>query len=892
MLVPVSVLPGILLDARGVVLSMAAVFGGPLVAFVAGVMAGAGRLWIGGAGMWSGLGIILVSILLGLAYLNLHRRGWIGIGPSQLWCLGFLVQTLNFLLVISIPGLDPATIFTQFGIAMFIVMPIATVILGTILGAIAQRREADSALRSSEAKLRAITEAIQDVLLVIDAQGNYLKIASSFPSDDSDKERLLGKSIHDTLAPNEAEKLISCVRKSLITDAPQVVEYSWHSTSGLKFLEAYARRIDTPIDGKPAAAVFVRDVSEHVRNEVKLRIAATAFESQSGIIITDEKSTILRANSAFCNITGYSLNEIIGKTPKILLSGKQCSKFYRAMWSEINKTGKWKGEVWNRRKNGDLFLELLSINSIRNNSGEITNYVASLIDITEQKAAEDRIKQLAYYDELTGLPNRRLFMDRLERAIAASARSEKHVALLFLDLDNFKNINDLHGHQIGDKTLTVAATRISSTVRANDTVARLGGDEFMIILEGFSTSAKETAEQAKRISHDLLAALVQPYDIEKLQLRSSASIGLVIFNDATCTTEELMRRADLAMYAAKSTGKNQVQLFEPCLQEALSARIDLEEDIRRGLLAGEFVAYFQPQVDSSGNLLGAEVLARWKHPQRGTLAPASFIEAAERAELIAELDLLMLKQACHLLATWRNHPGMSRLSLSVNISARLLYQPNFVEELICLIKQSNTAPSRLKLEITESLLLDDLPAAKAHINSLKYHGIRFALDDFGTGYSSLLYLQQLPLNQLKIDRSFVKGLPCSKSSTEIVRAICALGNSLNLEVIAEGVETEDQLATLIAKGCHRFQGYLFGRPMPLDGFEILATKTRNAPSVIENGCAIGAPAPYEHRSPRPPGIPIEAANTETLRQDIDQESRQPAIPKHIAVPAKAPQAMP
>lgn len=819
MLNPISPEPGIFFDGRNVVLSMAALFNGPLVATVAGLIAGIYRIWMGGSGTTLGLVEISLSILLGLCYRNFYLRGMLNIGPWQLWCLGVLMQILSMLLLFAAQA---ALIQEQAPASLLLVMPIATIVLGLMLKDIDQRKKIELSLQLRESRLSAITEAIPDTLLVLDEDGLYLEVAPAKKEMHSSVLiARIGQNVHDVLLKKEAERFMAFIRQTLASNSPQFIEYTLHCIDGIKVFEGHARRLGIQLNGKQAVVVLARDVTQRVDDEQELRIAAAAFETQQGMIITDEFNRILRVNQAFSTITGYSSEEAVGQKTSLLSSERQSPAFYQSMWQQLKATDRWQGEIWNRRKNGEIFPEWLSISAVRNTQGEVINYVASIDDTSERKAAEERIQHLAFFDGLTDLPNRSLLLDRLQHALDGCARSGECAALMFLDLDGFKNINDLHGHHIGDKVLRLAAVRLKNSVLVSDTVARLGGDEFVVLLEHLNKQPEQAAMQVEQATTLLLATLAMPYQIDGLELRSSASIGVTLFNDGSCSIDELVQRADLSMYEAKVAGKNTVRFFDPRMQEAISDRLNLEQDIRRGLLSEEFIPYLQPQLDENGRIVGAEVLARWQHPQRGLISPATFVQVAEQAGLIETLDMQMLHKTCHQLALWRYQPTKELLTLSVNLSARLLYQTNFVDRVLRKLRQSGADPRRLKLELTETLLLDDLPGAVARICELKAHGIRFSIDDFGTGYSSLAYLQKLSLDQLKIDQSFVSELPGDSNSLAIIRAICALGNSLQLEVIAEGVESNEQYIALLELGCRRFQGYLFGRPMPLNEFEHL-----------------------------------------------------------------------
>ncbi|MCQ4295203.1 EAL domain-containing protein [Pseudomonas stutzeri] len=818
---------GIILDARTVVLSMAGLFGGPLVAGIAGTLAGGYRLWMGGPGVVPGLANILLPILLGLTYRCAFRKRLLGIGFWQLLGFGLLLHLAVLgIVALLLPSPRGAAAVREIALPVLLALPLATAILGVLLNDLLERDRVEQALRFSEARLRAITQAIPDLLLVLDEDGRYLEILCAEPSLLFDEpSKLLGRRLHDVMPESEERRFLDFIQQTLNSDAPQLIEYNLQTLGGPKVFEGRALPLEQPEGQKRAVVWLSRDITDRVNTELERRIAAIAFESQQGMLITDAQNRILRVNRAFTRISGYSAAEAIGKTTALLASGKHGPEFYRSMWSSIEGTGVWEGEIWNRRKSGEIFPEWLTISAVLNPRGEVTHFVAAFTDITERKAAEERIHNLAFYDPLTGLPNRRLLLDRLHQAMAASRRSNQLGALMFIDLDNFKNINDLHGHQTGDQVLRIAAERLHGEVRASDTVARLGGDEFVVMLENLGDDPLRAAAQAEHIGMKLLNSLDRSYRLNELGLYSSASIGVVLFGAEANSSDELMKRADMSMYEAKISGKNALRFFDPRMQLAVQERLRLEGEIRQGLKNGEFVLHFQPQLEQIDGIVGAEALVRWQHPQRGLLSPAAFISQAEHAGLIHALDQQVLTQACTQLAHWADIPAFSQLSLSVNLSAHLLYQDNFVEKVLELLERSGANPARLKLELTETLLLDNMPEAIARMTRLKERGIRFAIDDFGTGYSSMSYLQQLPLDQLKIDQTFIRRLPDDASSLTIVRAICALATGLGLEVIAEGVEGEPQRAILLANGCHRYQGYLFGRPLAADAFEQLVRDT-------------------------------------------------------------------
>jgi diguanylate cyclase (GGDEF)-like protein/PAS domain S-box-containing protein len=587
--------------------------------------------------------------------------------------------------------------------------------------------------------------------------------------------------------------------------------HTWTS-SEISFLHSVSQQVSVALEK-------IRLMNERKQSEHDLRIAAIAFESQEGMLITDANSIILRANSAFINITGFDCKDVVGQNPRLLNSGRQDANFYKTMWQHIHNTGTWEGEIWNRRKSGEIYPEHLSITAVKDTLGIVTNYVATFNDITASKAAENEIKSLAFYDPLTSLPNRRLLMDRLNHALASSARSSRSGAVLFIDLDNFKTLNDTLGHDIGDLLLKQVSARLLSCVREGDTVARLGGDEFVVMLEDLSEHTIEAAEQTETVGEKILATLNQPYQLSAHACNSTPSIGATLFNDHVLPIEDLMKQADIAMYQAKKAGRNTLRFFDPEMQQTINTRAALESELHLAIKKQQFHLYYQIQVDSLNQPLGAETLIRWIHPERGMISPAQFIPLAEETGLILPIGLWVLDSACAQIKTWQSEPLTCDLVLAVNVSARQFRQADFVAQVQEVVARHAINPGRLKLELTESLLLDNVEEIISTMNALKEIGVRFSLDDFGTGYSSLQYLKRLPLDQLKIDQSFVRDIVFDNSDRAIVRTIIAMAQGLNLDVIAEGVETEEQRQLLLNKGCTHFQGYLFGRPTPIDQFE-------------------------------------------------------------------------
>jgi len=501
--------------------------------------------------------------------------------------------------------------------------------------------------------------------------------------------------------------------------------------------------------GKPLRSVgAVQDVTEQRLTEDNLRIAAVAFETHEAIMITDANANIVRVNQAFEDISGYRSEEILGKNPRILNSGRQDKTFYADLWAQLLSSGTWSGEIWDKRKNGQIYPKWLTITAVKDLLGNATEYVAIFSDITARKQAEEEIRNLAFYDALTKLPNRRLLLDRFHLALSASARNSRCGALLFLDMDKFKVLNDTLGHDYGDLMLIEVARRAQECVRDLDTVARLGGDEFIVLLEGISESMEKASKKAALIAEKLRVSLSQPYILKDHEHHSSPSIGVSMYLGSEETVEVLMKQADMAMYQVKDSGRNAVRFFDPQMQRSIEERAELEADLRRALPNNQLRLHYQIQVDSERHPIGAEALIRWQHPVRGMISPAQFIPMAEESSLIIEIGAWVIECACELLAKWADDERMCHLILAVNVSASQFRQYDFVSQLEECIVRHAIKPTLLKLELTESVVLNDVADVVSKMHAIKAIGARLSLDDFGTGYSSLAYLKLLPLELL------------------------------------------------------------------------------------------------------------------------------------------------
>lgn len=541
-----------------------------------------------------------------------------------------------------------------------------------------------------------------------------------------------------------------------------------------------------------------------------------AIDAHSIVAITDNRGVITHVNEKFCDISQYEYYELVGTTHKIINSGFHPRSFFKQMWKTIAQGNIWKGEICNRTKQGKLYWVDTTIVPLKDNDGLLKNYISIRTDITQLKSSEDHAKYMALYDELTGLPNRRYVKERLKKVIELSKESQHHSAILMMDLDNFKTVNDTLGHDYGDNLLKMVANRVKKCVRETETIARLGGDELLIILSNLSENEEIAQVQAQAIAERISNSIYQPFNLENQIIQTSVSIGIFVFNDASIPQNELLKYADMALYQAKANGKNCICTFDPLMEQNVISRASLLSDLRQALIRDEFELYYQPIVDQHKKIIGYEALLRWIHPIRGLILPGEFIEQAEKSDLIHLIGNRVLTMACQQLYQWSQNPDSAHWTLSVNISVQQFRKSDFEENIIQIIQDSKANPYRLRLELTESMFYTDMQSSIEKMKKLIEIGVRFSMDDFGTGYSSLNYLKLLPLDQLKIDRSFVKNMVDNSRDIAIVNTIINLAHILDLNVVAEGVETEEQFICLTQNQCFTFQGYLFGRPLPIN----------------------------------------------------------------------------
>ena len=689
-----------------------------------------------------------------------------------------------------------------------------------------ERKQTAQKLLESEESTRLVLEHALDAVIIIDAAGKVIEWNSEAARIFAyRRDEAIGKVLADLIIPAMLREAHSKgMQRLLATNESRIIgkriEISAIRRDGSEFpVELSIAQIHR--GERVLFSAFLRDITERKRAEEALRIAAAAFDTHEGILITDAQANIIRVNHAFQQITGYSAQEVLGKNPRLLSSGRHDQAFYAEMWRQLLDTGSWDGEILDRRKSGEIYPKWLTITAVKNEHAETTEYVGIFSDITERKEAEEEIRNLAFYDALTGLPNRRLLLDRFHLALSVSARSHHYGAVLFLDMDRFKTINDTLGHAHGDLLLVEVAQRIRACVREVDTVARLGGDEFVMLIADVGAEAQDATQNAALIAEKIRMALNVPYQLNGRDYHSSPSIGVCLYCGTEETVDDLLIHADMAMYQAKDSGRNTVRFFDPQMQQAVENRAVLETDLRSAVPHRQLRLHYQMQVDNENRALGAEALVRWMHPQRGMVFPDQFIPISEESSLILDIGSWVLETACQQLALWGKDEKTRDLTLAVNVSAQQFRLHDFVEQVAAMLRVHCITPSRLKFELTESMVLSDVADVVKKMHALRALGVKLSMDDFGTGYSSLSYLKQLPLDQLKIDQSFVRDIAIDPNDAVMVQTIIGMARNFRLNVIAEGVETVAQLAFLKQHGCMAYQGYLFSKPLPIEEFEAL-----------------------------------------------------------------------
>jgi diguanylate cyclase (GGDEF)-like protein/PAS domain S-box-containing protein len=713
-------------------------------------------------------------------------------------------------------------------------------------------------LRDNEERYRASFDQAAVGILHTSLQGRILKCNESFARIVGySPEELVGSNFQEITPPEDRDGGKAAAMHLLSGEVSNVsFEKRYLRKNGSLTWVTLTISIQHNDEGRPLFFLtLVQDINARKQAEELLAAAQealrvseeryrTAFQMSLDSINLNRLSDgiYVECNNAFLETTGYTREEVIGHG-SIELNIWENSADRGRLVEMLNRRGVCRNlEARFRKKNGEMYWGLMSASVIELEG--VPCILSISRDISEVKTAQDEIRHLAFYDPLTELPNRRLLLERLRQTVTASKRSGRQRALLFIDLDNFKSLNDTLGHAVGDLLLKEVGERLTGCIRAVDTAARVGGDEFVVILEDLGKTSEEAAARAGSVAEKILTRITQPYVLAGRECRSTASMGITVFGDRNESSSAILQQADIAMYQAKAAGREAIRFFAPELQAAVNARAALEGELRQGIRNREFELWYQPQVDR-GRVVGAEALLRWNHPRRGVLPPAEFISLAEETGLIVPLGNQVLEDACRQLAIWSQRAETAALSVAVNVSPRQFRQADFADRVLAVLESTGANPKSLELEITESLLVEDLEETIAIMNALRSHGLRFSLDDFGTGYSSLAYLKRLPLDQLKLDGSFVRDMLGDATSRAIAHAIIWLSGEMNLPLLAEGVETEEQRDWLAGLGCHAYQGYLFSRPVPVEQFQLLLDRVREEE---ESGAAA---APWICRTGRP-----------------------------------------
>ncbi|MCQ8106049.1 EAL domain-containing protein [Methylomonas sp. SURF-2] len=694
---------------------------------------------------------------------------------------------------------------------------------------ISARKAAEMALRQSETLFQTLARLAPVGIFKTDALGKCEYVNQRWCDISGlDSAAALGDGWGESIAVEDRRRVVEEWQLAVRTQTPFYSQYRFqHKNGPLRWVVGRAEAEYD--DGNRLLGYIgtVTDISEIKRNEDYLRLAAAVFETtREGMIISDANCIIQKVNRAFSEITGYSQSEVLGKSTKLLHSGRHPEEFYAAMWREINQTGYWQGEIWNRRKNGELYPELLSISTVKNAADEIRNYVGVFADISKLKASEQELEFLAHHDPLTKLPNRMLLMSRLQHSISQAQRQQTQLAIVMLDLDRFKDVNDSFGHLAGDDLLQSVAERLSARLRASDTVCRLGGDEFVVLLEDLAQP-----ETAARIATDIIASVNEPWQLSNgNEVRVGASIGIALYPEHGDTPVELLQHADTALYQAKNEGRNCFKYFSEALTLAARERIGIEFRLRRAMDNQEFRLFYQPQLKiGSGEIVGVEALIRWQTDSGELIPPLKFIPIAEETGLIAGLGRWVLQEACRQGKAWLD-AGLPPLRIAVNLSPTQFMHGDICAIVASTLAETGFPANYLELELTESALMKREKEAIDILNRLHELGVHLAIDDFGTGYSSLAYLKAFPLDVLKIDKSFIDDIPMQNDDMEITATIIAMAKTLRMQVIAEGVETPAQMAFLRSRNCDFYQGYIASKPLPAAEFEIFLHQHKPEPN--------------------------------------------------------------
>ncbi|WP_321528743.1 EAL domain-containing protein [Sedimenticola selenatireducens] len=816
MLTPWQLAPGIIFDTRWVVISLSGLFFGLIPTLIGGVMAILFRLFLGGDGAIIGSLTILSGGVIGLGWRYLQRRLEWPLDWLRLYLFSIVVELAVLGCMLLMPSEVRWAIIYAVAPPMLILFPLGSLLLGLLLIRQDQHRKAKRALAESQSRYQTIIESLDEVgegLFIVGEDSRIEYMNQTMIRWFGDRT---GEFCSDSVAAldnhHQYRRLVQSEGQG------RSVYYRPESPDGRHF-----EIIGTPIsnrDGSVSRLEVVRDVSGRKHNEEQIRTLSQVVEqSPVSVVITDTEGCIEYVNSTFEKISGYCAAEVIGQHTRILQSGKTPMRNYQELWRTIKSGGSWRGEFCNKKKSGELFWERAHIAPVLDEAGGTRHFLAVKEDITLHKAQEQRILQQAHFDGLTGLPNRFLSLDRLDQLTRDAGRANQHVAVLFLDLDDFKKVNDSLGHEVGDQLLVQAADRLSTQVRSSDTVGRLGGDEFIIMLGGL-----DEIDRSGRVAEQMLSQFHRPFNLDGRELVLTASLGVAIYPEDGANPAELLRNADTAMYCSKEAGRNTYHYYTESMNQGVARRLLLEEHLRGALMRGEFRLHYQPQIElASGRLIGTEALLRWNNPELGEVSPAEFIPIAEQTGLIVSIGEYVITESLAQLAQWQQMAEQP-LRMAVNVSPRQFRDPALVPFIERTIKRTGVPAECLELEITEGVLMSGHSYVDIALSAINRLGVAIAMDDFGTGYSSLSYLRNYPFDILKIDRSFIDDVPMDEADRELVNATIAMAHGLGLKVVAEGVETRGQLDYLKAQRCDYAQGYLFSSAVP--GEEI--------PSLLDN----------------------------------------------------------
>ncbi len=684
------------------------------------------------------------------------------------------------------------------------------------------KRSAETELELRDRALEAASNGVVITLADGDIPVVYVNPAFSRITGYNEQE-LLGRNCRLLQGTDTAQPALDDIRHAVRNEQSCTVMLRNYRRDGSMFWNRMSIAPVTDQHGTTTHYVgILEDISASVEQQQRLRESAVVFENAlEGMTVTDIDGAVVEVNNAFTEITGYSRDDVIGKNLRLLKSGRHGPDFYQTMWTSLSQTGRWSGEIWNRRKSGELYPQLLNISTVRDSAGDPCKYVGVFADISHIKRSEEKLDFLAHHDALTELPNRLLFNARLTHALEHAKRLDKSLAVMFLDLDRFKMVNDAHGHPVGDALLRAVAERLVECVRAEDTVARIGGDEFVVLLERIAA-----AEDAGMVANKILQAFYRPMVVNGNEQYASMSIGISLFPRDASDAPSLVRNADSALYQAKESGRSTYRFYSPDLTERATERAGLANDLHRVIEREQLSLVYQPQVDlATGQMVGLEALLRWHHPVHGAVSPASFIPIAEETGLIKEIGEWVLQAACKQARRWLDD-GLDFGRIAVNIAGPQIRGGDLHVVVSKALESSGLPAQRLELEVTESFIMQGTEQGIDDMRRLRELGLDLSIDDFGTGYSSLSYLKRLPINRLKIDQSFVRDLPADEEDSAISSAVIALGSSLGLDVVAEGIETAEQRSFLIGAGCPRGQGYLFSRPLGADALAAWVADTQ------------------------------------------------------------------